>query len=196
MLIIKCIPLVPQWCLHRECRHQGILGEYAKLDEPFEKSGWTEASGDVLQRGHDQISGLKYLLIYEAGVNPLSACHLLFVSGVSRRHPVHSSEPGSELATWCHQHRSQNRLQIQHRGPGSSRSPTRHPLPSSRGRRRGQTPGHDPACHLVRTCLRTSEWRQGNSQIDSFTFNIMWNYLLTKGSRAADDTVENPQPLT
>lgn len=66
---MKCVPLIPQWTHNRQCRHQGVLGEYAKLDEPSEKSGWTEASGDILQRGHDQISGIKYLFVYVSGIN-------------------------------------------------------------------------------------------------------------------------------
>lgn len=49
-----------QWAHNRERGHQGILGKHAKLDEPFEKSCRTEASGDVLQRGHDQVPGVEY----------------------------------------------------------------------------------------------------------------------------------------
>lgn len=38
-------------------RRQGLLGEHAKPDIPFEEGVRAEASGDLLQRGHAQVSG-------------------------------------------------------------------------------------------------------------------------------------------
>ena len=38
-------------------RCQGLLGEHAKPDIPFKEGGRAEAPGDVLQRGHAQVSG-------------------------------------------------------------------------------------------------------------------------------------------
>lgn len=76
-------------------------------------------------------------------------------SGGSHGDPVHSSEPGSELARRRHQHRPQNRLQIQHRGNGRPHAFAQHPVPGSCGWRPCQAPGYGPARHLVRApCIQ------------------------------------------
>ena len=41
----------------KQGRFQGFLGEHAKPDIPFEEGGRAEATGNILQRGHAQVSG-------------------------------------------------------------------------------------------------------------------------------------------
>lgn len=36
---------------------EGLLGEYAKSDIPFKEGGRAKAAGNILQRGHAQVSG-------------------------------------------------------------------------------------------------------------------------------------------
>lgn len=39
-------------------RCQGLLGEHAKPDSPLKEGGRAETAGDILQRGHAQVSGM------------------------------------------------------------------------------------------------------------------------------------------
>ena len=71
------------------------------------------------------------------------------LSGVFTGPPVHSSEPGSELAVWAHQHWPENRLQIQRRGHDHADGAQQCPVPRP-GRRRGfQTTGCLTSCCMV-----------------------------------------------
>lgn len=36
---------------------KGLLGEHAKSDNPFKEGGRAKATGNILQRGHAQVSG-------------------------------------------------------------------------------------------------------------------------------------------
>lgn len=58
--IILFLNFSNQWHNHKSKRGcQGLLGEHAKPDNPFEEGGGAETTGNLLQRGHAQVSGLR-----------------------------------------------------------------------------------------------------------------------------------------
>lgn len=112
----------------------------------------------------------------------------LCVSGVGRGHSVHPSEPGAELARRRRRHGPENRLQIQRGGHGGASSATRRPLPGSCRWRRSQSPSYGPARHLVTSAVPFIHLDgRGFANAEIFP---------SQEPRAADDTVEDLQPLS
>lgn len=71
--------------------------------------------------------------------------------GVRPGHSVHTSEPGSELAVWAHQHRPAHRLQIQYGCDDNRGGPQQCAVPGPHRRRSDQAPGRAPPGSLVRS---------------------------------------------
>lgn len=70
-------------------------------------------------------------------------------AGVGRRAAVDPPQPGGELEVRAHQHRPENRLQVQRRGHDGADGPQQRAVPGPRGRGRLQAPGRPAPCSMV-----------------------------------------------
>ena len=100
----------------------------------------------IFQRETIIVSGL--FRINDRALNTLSP---VIWQGVCPGHPVHTPEPGSELAVWARKHRPAHRLQVQHRCDDNRRGPQQCAVPRPHRRRGNQAPGCAPPSSLVRS---------------------------------------------
>lgn len=89
-------------------------------------------------------------------------------AGVGRRAPVDPSEPGGELEVRAHQHRPENRLQVQRRGHDDADGPQQCPIPGPSGRRGLQAPGRPAPCSVVQSRAPLHTRNVHNLHLDVF----------------------------
>lgn len=89
--------------------------------------------------------------LFQINGGSLTTLYLVIWQGVCPGHSVHTSEPGSELAVWAHQHRPAHRLQIQYGCNDNRSGPQQCAVPGPHRRRSNQAPGCASPSSLVRS---------------------------------------------
>lgn len=100
-------------------------------------------------------------------------------TGVGRRAPVNPPEPSGELEVRAHQHRPENRLQVQRRGHDDADGPQQRPVPGPRGRRGLQAPGR-PAPGSVVTVPCCSARQECSQSISRSVLIVSFRLIATR----------------